>query len=48
MEDPATIGRALRINSISKYLERIADYAIDIAERVIFMIDGKDVRHSIV
>lgn len=48
MEDPATIGRAMRINSISKYLERIADHATNIAEMVIFMVDGKDIRHTIV
>ena len=48
MEDPATIGRAMRINSISKYLERIADHATNIAEMVIFMVEGKDIRHSIV
>jgi phosphate transport system protein len=46
MEDPATIGRAMRINSISKYLERIADHATNIAEMVIFMVGGKDIRHS--
>jgi len=48
MEDPATIGRAMRITSISKYLERIADHATNIAEMVIFMVHGKDIRHSIV
>jgi len=48
MEDSTTIGRALRINSISKYLERIADHATNIAEMVIFMVDGKDIRHSII
>jgi phosphate transport system protein len=47
MEDPATIGRAMRINSISKYLERIADHATNIAEMVVFMVEGKDIRHSI-
>jgi phosphate transport system protein len=45
MEDPATVGRAMRINSISKYLERVADHATNIAEMVIFMVDGKDIRH---
>jgi phosphate transport system protein len=45
MESPATVGRAMRINSISKYLERIADHATNIAEMVIFMVMGKDVRH---
>jgi phosphate transport system protein len=48
MENPATVGRAMRINSISKYLERIADHATNIAEMVIFMVEGKDIRHSAV
>lgn len=46
MEDPATIGRAMRITSVSKLLERIADHATNIAEMVIFMVEGRDVRHS--
>ena len=46
MEDPATVERAMRINSISKYLERIADHATNIAEMVIFLVVGKDIRHS--
>ena len=45
MEDTAAVGRAMRINSISKYLERIADHATNIAEMVIFMVEGKDIRH---
>ena len=45
MENPATVGRAMRINSISKYLERIADHATNIAEMVIFMVEGRDIRH---
>jgi len=48
MEDAATIERALRITSISKFLERIADHATNIAEMVIFMVDGRDIRHSLV
>lgn len=47
MEDAATIGRAMRIISISKYLARIADHATNIAEMVIFLVIGKDIRHSI-
>jgi phosphate transport system protein len=46
MEDSATVGRAMRITSISKYLERIADHATNIAEMVIFMVEGRDVRHT--
>jgi phosphate transport system protein len=47
IEDPATITRALKLNYISKYLERIADHATNIAEMVIFMVKGKDIRHTI-
>ncbi|WP_282002706.1 phosphate signaling complex protein PhoU [Geotalea uraniireducens] len=45
LEDPGTISRALRLNYISKYLERIADHATNVAEMVIFMLKGKDIRH---
>jgi len=46
LEDPATISRALNLTYISKYLERIADHATNIAEMVIFMVRGKDIRHT--
>lgn len=46
MEDPSTISRALKLNYISKYLERIADHATNVAEMVIFMLKGKDIRHT--
>ncbi|MBI4523490.1 MAG: phosphate signaling complex protein PhoU [Deltaproteobacteria bacterium] len=45
IEDPQTISRAISIVSISKYLERIADHATNIAEMVIFMVKGKSIRH---
>jgi phosphate transport system protein len=45
MEDPKTITRALRLMFVSKYLERIADHATNIAEMVIFMVRGKSIRH---
>ena len=44
-EDPSHIPDGMRINSCAKYLERIADHATNIAEMVIFMVDGRDVRH---
>lgn len=47
IEDPATISRAMKLTYISKYLERIADHATNIAEMVIFMVKGKDIRHTI-
>ena len=45
IEDAKTISRATKIGSISKYLERIADHATNIAEMVIFMVKGKSIRH---
>jgi len=44
-KDPATIYRATRIQSIAKYLERIGDHAMNIAETVVFLVKGKDIRH---
>ena len=45
MEDPNTISRAMKILFISKYIERIADHATNIAEMVVFMVKGKVIRH---
>lgn len=47
MGDPTTISRAIKVNYISKCLERIADHATNVAEMVIFMVKGKDIRHTI-
>jgi phosphate transport system protein len=46
-EDPTSIGRATRILFISKYLERIADHATNIAEMVVYMVQGRNVRHQV-
>lgn len=45
IEDPHAITRAMRILFVSKYLERIADHATNIAEMVVFMVKGKSIRH---
>jgi phosphate transport system protein len=45
IQDPNTASRAIKISYISKYLERIADHATNIAEMVIYMCEGKIVRH---
>jgi phosphate transport system protein len=45
-KDPATIYRATRIQSIAKYLERIGDHAMNVAETVVFLVKGKDIRHK--
>ncbi len=46
MENPRNIYRATRVQSIAKYIERIADHATNIAEMVVFMVRGKDIRHA--
>lgn len=43
---PDDIRAAIRVLHISKYLERVADHATNIAEEVIFMVRGEDVRHA--
>ncbi len=47
IEDPSTISRAMKLNYISKSLERVSDHATNVAEMVIFMVKGKDIRHTI-
>jgi len=47
IEDVSTITRSININYISKCIERIADHATNIAEMVIFMVKGKDIRHTV-
>src|SRR5271157_2001047 len=44
-EDLKTISRATRLLFISKYLERLSDHAVNIAELVIFLVQGKIIRH---
>lgn len=45
-EDPALVCRAMRITFIATYLERIADHATNIAEMVIYLAEGKIIRHG--
>ncbi len=46
MEDPRTIPRAIRLILVSRHLERIADHATNIAEMVVFLVEGKNIRHA--
>ena len=45
LADPRTIERALALILIARHLERIADHATNIAEDVIYVVQGRDVRH---
>jgi len=47
IQDTRNVSRATRITYISKYLERVADHATNIAEMVIYMVEGKFVRHTL-
>ena len=46
LEKPDTIARALELMFISKSVERIADHATNIAEEMVFLAGGQDIRHS--
>ncbi len=43
---PSEVLAGLRVIRVAKYLERIADHATNVAEQVIFMVRGDDVRHG--
>jgi len=44
-KDASTSSRAMSILFVAKHLERIADHATNVAEMVIFFVEGRDVRH---
>ncbi|MDI6744960.1 MAG: phosphate signaling complex protein PhoU [Thermodesulfovibrionales bacterium] len=45
IRDPKTVSRAVKITYVSKYIERIADHATNIAEMVVYLVEGKIIRH---
>lgn len=47
IQDPHTASRATRVTYVSKYIERIADHATNIAEMVIYLVEGKIIRHTV-
>ena len=46
MEDTKYISRALKVIFIAKHLERVGDHSSNIAEMVIFLVRGQDIRHG--
>ena len=46
MEDPRTISTSIEIITIARAIERIGDHAKNVSEQVIFIVEGRDVRHS--
>lgn len=46
MEDPRTITSAIDIISIARAIERIGDHAKNVSEQVIFIVEGRDIRHT--
>lgn len=46
MEDPRTITRAMRLIFVAKYFERIGDQATNVCEMVVYMVEGRVVKHG--
>jgi phosphate transport system protein len=46
MQDPKSVAVAQKLQSIAKYLERVADHATNLGEMVVYMVRGEDKRHA--
>ena len=46
LEDPRAISRAIKLIFIAKHLERVGDHSANIAEMVVFLVKGQDIRHG--
>jgi phosphate transport system protein len=43
---PEDAAAGLQVLLVAEYLQRVADHATNVAEEVVFLVDGEDVRHS--
>jgi len=46
MEDPRTISPSLDLLFLAKSIERVGDHAKNIAEQIVFIVKGEDIRHT--
>ena len=46
LEDPRNISRAIRLTFIGKYFERMADGATNVCEMVVYLVEGKMIKHA--
>jgi len=46
LEDPRNISRAIRLTFIGKYFERMADGATNVCEMVVYLVEGKTIKHA--
>ena len=44
--DPEWVERGIHLQAVAKFLERIGDHCTNLAEQVVFMVKGKDIRHT--
>ncbi|MBT8494053.1 MAG: phosphate signaling complex protein PhoU [Deltaproteobacteria bacterium] len=44
-EDPEWVERGIHLQAVAKFLERIGDHCTNLAEQVVFLVKGKDIRH---
>ncbi len=44
--EPTYVHRGVHLGAVAKFIERIADHGTNLAEQVIFLVDGRDVRHK--
>lgn len=46
IEDPGAVTRAIRLTMVAKYFERIGDHVTNICEQIVYMIEGRVIRHA--